>query len=91
MQLLRFRKRPDDSIRIVVHLDDTKVTEDGAPDPAWIYEATWPPKPANMTAQAYGDMVKREAKLLAQAQLAELQDEDTDDQGTALAGEGATL
>jgi hypothetical protein len=91
MQLLRFRKQPNDSIRIVVHLDETKTLEDGEPDPAWVYDATWPPKPANMTAQAYGDMVKREAKLLAQAQLAELNAADTDDQGTALAGEGATL
>jgi hypothetical protein len=91
MQLLRFRKRPDDSIRIVVHLDDTKVTEDGDPDPAWIYEATWSPKPANMTAQAYTDMVKREAKLLAQAELAKLQAGENENPGTALAGEGATL
>jgi hypothetical protein len=91
MQLLRFRKRDDGSIRIVVHLNETKTLDNGEPDPAWVYDATWPPKPANMTAQAYGDMVKREAKLLAQAELARLQVEDTDDQGTALAGEGATL
>jgi hypothetical protein len=91
MQLLRFRKRDDGSIRIVVHLNETKTLDNGEPDPAWVYDATWPPKPANMTAQAYGDMVKREAKLLAQAELARLQTEDSDAAGTALAGEGDTL
>jgi hypothetical protein len=91
MHLLRFRRRDDGTIRIIVHLDETKILEDGQPDPEWVYDATWPAKPASMTAQAYGDMVKREAKLLAQAELARLQVEDTDDQGTALAGEGATL
>jgi hypothetical protein len=85
MQLLRFRKLPNDSVRIVVHLDETKLTDDGQPDPEWVYDATWPPKPANMTAQAYTDMVKREAKLLAQAQLADLQAAENDNPGTALA------
>jgi hypothetical protein len=88
VKLLRFRKLADDSIRIVVHLDETKLGPDGQPDPAWIYMAQWPPKPAGVTVAAYIDMVKREAKLVAQLRLAELR---ADTEGTLLTGEGETL
>jgi hypothetical protein len=88
VQLLRFRKLADDSVRVVVHLDETKLGLDGQPDPAWVYMAQWPPKPAGVTVAAYVDMVKREAKLAAQHRLAQLR---ADTEGTALPGEGETL
>jgi hypothetical protein len=86
MRLLRFRKLADNSIRIQIHLDETKTLEGGEPDPAWVYDLTWPPKPSNATATDYRDMVKREAKLLAELELAKRQ--AGDDEGTAVAGGG---
>jgi hypothetical protein len=89
MQLLRFRQRDDGQIRVVVHLDDTKITDEGDPDPSYVWSATWPTKPQGITANAYADMIKREAKLLAQAELDKRQ--AVGNEGTAIAGEGATL
>jgi hypothetical protein len=89
LKLLRFRLLPDGRIRLLIHLDETKVTGDGFPDPVWVYEVVWPKKPANVTATAYRDTIKQESKLLAQLELAERQ--DAFDEGTPLTGEGETL
>lgn len=89
MKLLRFRRLADGSIRLVILLDNTKTTEAGDPDEAWVYVLTWGPKPDDITATAYRDMIRHEAKLLAQLELARRQ--GAADEGTALSGEGAEL
>lgn len=90
MKLLKFRLMANGNIRVVIHLDTTKVDAEGNPDPAWVYELTWPQKPANLGVNAYRDQIKQESKLLAQVELAKRQ---TPDEGTAVAGagEGATF
>lgn len=80
MLLLKFRDKGT-YIVAVVHLDETKVLEDGSPDPVWVrrYEYS--------TAEMTLARVKVEIKRLAQAELATLQAGE----GTALAGEGQAL
>lgn len=49
-----------------VHLDTTKVLEDGTPDPEWVNEYTWGKQPpVGQTAQVYLTNCKREAEGLA--------------------------
>lgn len=86
MKLLRFRRLTDGSIRLIILLDTTKTDAEGNPDEAWLYVLTWAPKPDNVTAVEYRDMIKREAKLLAQAELARRQ--NLTDEGTVVAGGG---
>jgi len=101
MKLLLARETPT-GIRLVVHLDPTKLQEDGTPDPAWCLEHTWVPfRPGEkahggtnaptVTKVQYVAQVRTEFKLLAQAALAKLQATATPDAGTALPGEGETL
>jgi hypothetical protein len=86
MTLLKARKRPDNSYRVVVHLDASK-TLDGAPDPAWCRQYDWGPTPAGMTQANYVAQLKQETKLLCALELAKM----VDDEGTALGGEGTPL
>jgi hypothetical protein len=88
MQLLKHRKRPDGSYRLLVWLDETKLV-DGEPDPAYVRRFDWAPKPANVSAADYVTMQKRETKLLCEAELAERAAQDN--QGTAVGGEGEPL
>lgn len=64
----------------------------GDPDPDWVSEYTWGDLPASATAAqktALKDMIMREVKLLAQADLARLQAEQAGP--TPLPTEGQTL
>jgi hypothetical protein len=90
MQLLRFRRLGDGTIRIAVWLDDSKSIDD-QPDPRWVLEHNWPPRtslPGPPAAADYQAMIRQEMRLLAQQRLASLQQPEA---GTALPGEGDTL
>lgn len=80
MQLLSAR-RAGPSFHYRVHLDESKVGSDGAPDPAWVLALSWSDRPRGLgetAAQfaarltAYEAMARREMRLLCQARLAEL-------------------
>ena len=96
MKLLTAR-RVGTNFRYRVHLDETKLGPDGAPDPAYVVENTWGANPRRssetgpqFTARltAFEANARAEMRLLCVARLAALQPGDA---GTALAGEGATL
>lgn len=88
MTLLKARKRSDNSFRVVVHLDDSKLVE-GEPDTAWCRRFDWPPKPDGVTQATYVTQLKEETKLLCELELAKMN--ATEDEGTALPGEGNPL
>ncbi len=88
MKLLRARRYPD-RIELSVHLDEAKTIEDGSPDPEWVRDFEWSAQvPAGVTQTAYVQSIKREAKLLAQAELDARQAQPA---GEALPGEGQAL
>lgn len=89
MTILKHRKRADGSFYLAVHLDETKLL-DGQPDPAWVREFEWAPKPDGTTQADYVAMQKRETKLLCQLALTEMNASAS--AGTAVTGsEGSTL
>jgi len=49
-----------------VHIDTTKIQNDGSPDPAWVLEYRWCKEPPEgQSLQEYLATCKREAELLA--------------------------
>ncbi len=98
MKIHRFREHATD-YELSIHLDETKVLEDGTPpDPAWCAETRWgkeEPKRADETTtqfaarqKAHRDMIQLESALLAKLELSRR----VGGEGTAVAGrEGATV
>lgn len=86
MQILKHRKRPDGSYRLLVWLDETKEL-DGEPDPAYVRRFDYAPKPQGITQADYVAMQRRETKLLLEHEAAVA---DTS-AGTSMQGEGDPL
>ena len=85
VKILRHRKLSAGGYQLIVHLDTSKSDGDGNPDPEFVREFTYAPKPAGMTAADYVQMQIHETKLLLQQELAH------ESAGTKLATEGADL
>jgi hypothetical protein len=71
-----------------VHIDTTRVNEDGTPDEKWCLDLAWSKEPPEgVSASDHMASIQREMKLLAQVELAKRQA----GQGKALALEGTAL
>ena len=91
MTILKHRKHPNGSFLLRVHLDETKTVDGGQPDPEWVREFEWAPKPDSMTQADYVTQQKRETRLLCQLALDEM-NATAGTGGTAVPGsEGTTL
>lgn len=96
MQLLSAR-RVATTFSYSVHLDEARLTSEGAPDPGWILSCCWSDRPrgageslaafaARLT--SYEAMARREMRLLCEDRLAALSPPAA---GQALPGEGMAL
>jgi hypothetical protein len=91
IKLLRARYVAGRGYLFRVHLDITKMLEDGAtPDPDWVRVWTYgeAPPPGKTVAQ-YRDMIREQTRTLALAEAAEKA--AAADEGTALPQEGAEI
>lgn len=87
MRVLRLRLLNTNQYRILVHLDTTQTLEDGTPNPRYLYELRWPPKPDGITHAAYLQQERPAIRAECVAALQQL----TATEGAPLPGEGDTL
>jgi hypothetical protein len=87
MRILRLRRLTTNEYRIVVHLDTSKVDEDGNPDPNYLLEIRWPARPDGMT---HADYLQQQRPLIREHCQQYLAHESATE-GPALPGEGETL
>lgn len=93
----------DGSYKLVIHTDPEKTldkdhplamdenhpAQEGDPDPDSLREFNWGQTPEGMKEKDWIDMQRREAKLLVEAEMAQVQ--EAPDEGTKVKGEGEDL
>lgn len=68
-----------------IHIDDTKLIQDGTPDPRYVREFNWGKEPPEgQSVDQYLAAIKREMKLLCEDELRRMTTTPLADQGEAL-------
>jgi hypothetical protein len=87
MRILRLRLLSTGEYRVVVHLDASKIGEDGSYNPADVLEMRWPAKPEGMTHATYLQQERPKIRQICESALAYR----VASEGSALPGEGDPL